>query len=90
MNEEVQELFSDEFIMDLSPWSVGITFGLRAYPPNVSRKPVVRMRMSLSLAKVLAITLRRIIREYEGRAGIPVELPAEVLSELGIAPEDWT
>lgn len=87
--EEVQELFFDEAGFHIGPWSAAITFGLAAMPPNVTLKPVLRVRMPLSLYKTLGIIISRSVRQYEERAHQTIELPDEVLNELGIAPDDW-
>jgi hypothetical protein len=84
-----EEYFSDVFWSALSPWSVAITFGLRMASPTEKDTPKIRVRMPLQQAKALAIILLRAVRAYEIDNDITVELPQQLLKNLGIPLEDW-
>jgi hypothetical protein len=86
---QVTEDFSDVFETHINPWSAAITFGRRATKEGDAHLYTMRMRMPLQQAKALAVILLRSIRSYEERSGADIDLPAEVLQALNIAPEDW-
>lgn len=84
-----QEYFSDVFWTQISPWSASITFGLRLARPSEKDTPKIRMRMPLQQAKALAFLLLRAVRAYEDKFKVNIELPDDLLNELGIPLEDW-
>ena len=102
---EVPEVYADLFWITLSPYTVIFDFGKRLAPrrehterdegqqPDPQQRQmssiVARIRMSPEHAKVLAIILRRHLQEYERQTGVMIDVPAPILQELGIAPEDW-
>jgi hypothetical protein len=45
--------------------------------------------MSLENAKVLAMLLRRNLKNYEREHRLEIALPAQAYTQLGIAKEDW-
>lgn len=86
---EVDERFSDIVGTHINPWSASISFGLRSNAPDELHKMTTRIRMPLQQAKVLALLLLRGIRQYEEQGQVNIELPPQILQELGIPPEDW-
>ena len=88
-SQSPEEHFSDVFWTSLSPWSVAITFGLRMVRPEEQDTPKIRMRMPLQQAKALAVILLRAVRRYESDASVTIELPDQLLENLGIPSEDW-
>ena len=88
-SEPPEEFFSDVFWTSISPWSASITFGLRMTRPSDRDIPTIRMRMPLQQAKALSILLLRAVRAYENKANVTIELPDDLLNELGISQEDW-
>ena len=85
----VEETFSDIIEMNLNPWDAVVTFGLRSTMPTDDHNFKTRVRMPLTQAKVLAVLLTRNIRQLEQRMDVDVDLPDAMLTELGIAKEDW-
>jgi len=83
------EYFSDVFWLTINPWSAAVTYGLRMAREDESDTPKIRVRMPLQQAKVLAVLLLRAVRQYEVKANLTIELPKEMLKDLGIPPEDW-
>ncbi len=89
MTDEIHEFFSDIFSIHLNPWASALTFGLRAVQKGEQDKYNIRIRMSLEQLKALAVVLRRVVRDYEQRTQTKIDLPKELLNQLGIGPEDW-
>jgi hypothetical protein len=53
-------------------------------------RTVAYVRMSLEHAKVVAILLRRVLKNHEDQQGSPIGLHPQVCTELTISPrEDW-
>jgi hypothetical protein len=86
---DIKEEFSDVFETHINPWSAAITFGRRATKVDEKTYFTTRMRMPLQQAKALAVMLLRNIRSYEGQTNTNIDLPRQLLDELGIPPEDW-
>ena len=54
------------------------------------KTPVATIRMSLEHAKLMAIILRKQLRQFEQQLGQEIALPAQVFQQLGLSPkEDW-
>jgi hypothetical protein len=45
--------------------------------------------MSLEHAKVMAMIMRRTLKDYERGTGCPINLPAKLCNEMGLSLEDW-
>lgn len=51
---------------------------------------VANVRMSLEHAKVMAIMLRKQLKNCEAQAGVDIQLPQSLYQQLGISKqEDW-
>jgi len=88
-DNEIQEVFGDVFSIHISPWASALTFGLRGVQKGEQDKYNIRIRMSLEQVKALAVMLRRAVREYEEKTQTKIDLPRDLLNQLGIGPEDW-
>ncbi len=88
---EIPEYYSDAIGINLNmPWTVALTFGLRATTPDQKSTDVVRVRMSPEHAKVTAMLLRKNIKKYEEQAKTSINLPAEMYTRLGLdSIDDW-
>jgi len=88
---EIPEYYSDAVEINLNmPWTVALTFGLRATTPDQKPTEVVRVRMSPEHAKVTAMILRKNIKKYEEQAKTSINLPAEMYTRLGLdSIDDW-
>ncbi len=92
---EIPDIYSDQFNMAMSPYGIALTFSLSpsmpsALPNQVPATPQAVVRMSLEHAKVLAMMLRRNIKQYELEAlGDPVKLPQATLAQLHLSDSDW-
>ena len=87
------EVYCDAFTITVSAWGANLTFQLReAHPEATSIKQPERLgtvRMSNEHLKALTFLLRRQVIQYEQQQGVRCDLPVQVLSQMGIAPEDW-
>lgn len=93
MTPDLPEFYVDQFTTTAGVYGVAITFGLSTpHPsgvPQVPAKEVVRLRMSLEHAKVMALLLRRQLKRYEEETGAIINIPMRLYNGLGISPEDW-
>jgi hypothetical protein len=90
MDEPV--LYSDGIQIGVSPFTVtlGFTVAPPAQPGAQASIPVATIRMSLEHAKVMAIILRKQLKQFEEQLGAEIALPHQVYQQLGVSPkEDW-
>jgi len=90
---DLPEHYIDQFIMTVGAFGTAMTFGLSAAHPSPGQVPqaqeVVRLRMSLEHAKVMAIILKRNLKAFEDQVGAQISIPREVYRQLGLSQEDW-
>jgi len=90
---EVPEFYVDQFRVTWGAYGVAMTFGLT--PPHpapgqpATPQDLVRIRMSLEHAKIMAMIMRKSLKAYERENGIEIGIPHKVYMDLGISPEDW-
>lgn len=93
-DNKIPEVYTDSFTVAVNPFGVAFTFGVNTARPTTGlvtpAKDVAIVRMSLEHAKVLAMLLRRDLRNYEINNKLEIPLPAQVYTQLGIAKEDWS
>jgi len=85
-------LYSDGIQVGISPFTVtlGFTVAPQAQPGTQAPIPIATIRMSLEHAKVMAIILRKQLRQFEQQLGHEIALPSAVYQQLGLSPtEDW-
>lgn len=82
------EFYTDTFMIRVNPYGVAIGLACRDLQ-GVSPPPGVIVYTSLQGAKVLAMLLRRVLKEMERKNDYKIELLPVVHQELGLAPEDW-
>jgi len=85
-------LYSDGIQVGISPFTVtlGFTVAPQAQPGTQVPIPVATIRMSLEHAKLMAIILRKQLRQFEQQLGQDIALPHQVCQQLGLSPkEDW-
>jgi hypothetical protein len=90
MDEPV--LYSDGIQVGISPFTVtlGFTVAPQAQPGTQAPIPVATIRMSLEHAKLMAIILRKQLKQFEQQLGQDIALPHPVYQQLGLsAREDW-
>ena len=85
-------VYSDGIQIGVSPFTVtlGFTVAPQAQPGTQVATPVATIRMSLEHAKVMAIILRKQLKQFEEQLGAEIPLPLQVYQQLGVSPkEDW-
>jgi hypothetical protein len=92
--ESAPDIYADQFNMAVSPYGVALTFMLTPSNPTPIQVPTgdpkAVVRMSLEHAKVMAMVLRRSIKQYELETlGDPVRVPRAILAQLKLSEDDW-
>jgi hypothetical protein len=89
-SERIPEFYSDGIEISLTmPWTVALTFSLKDTSEERKPNPQVIVRMSPEQAKVSAMLLKRLLRNYEVQTGCPINLPENLCKQLGLPLEDW-
>jgi hypothetical protein len=87
------DYYVDSFRFTVSPYGAAFTLGTSVPHPSPGKvapgKDLLVLRMSLEQAKVLAMMLRRNLKNYEEENRLEIALPAQLFTQLGIAKEDW-
>ena len=87
------DVYADQFTVTTGAYGVALSFSLSPAHPSpgsqASPERVATIRMSLEHLKTMTFVARRQLTRYEQETGITVGVPAQVLSQLQIAPEDW-
>ena len=87
------DLYSDAFTVTVTPWGANLSFQLReAHPsPTSVQQPahLGTIRMSNEHLKTVIFMLRRQVLLHEEGTGTSYAVPTQILSQLGIAREDW-
>jgi len=92
MMPDVPDIYCDQFTMAHNPYGVIVTFGLTSNMPNAQSMPVpqVVVRMSLEHAKVMAMVIRKTLKQYElEHLGDPIKIPQALAQQLHFADGDW-
>jgi hypothetical protein len=56
-------------------------------PPKSERQATVRM--SLEHMKVMSFIMQRSVKQYEAQTGTTIQIPMQMLNQMGISLEDW-
>jgi hypothetical protein len=91
---EPVDVYADQFQVHTGPYGCTLNFLLTGPTPPAPGSPVqagriATVRMSLEHLKVMTYMLRQQVLEYERRTATSVQLPPEMLNQLGIGREDW-
>jgi len=93
MPEQSFDVYADAFIVSVTAWGANISFELHEpHPSPQAPKPSTRLgtvRMSIEHLKTMTYMLKRQVGLAEQNTGVIVDLPTQLLSQLGIAREDW-
>jgi len=87
---ETPEYYSDGIELSLTmPWTVALTFSVK--DTSEDRTPVqqVRIRMSPEHAKVMAMLLHKMLRQYEDETKSPINLPGDLFQSFGLSESRW-
>ncbi len=90
---ETFDLYTDVFTVTVTPWGANLSFQLReAHPSPASIQQPSQLgtvRMSNEHLKTMIFILRQQMRLHEEAYRTSYDVPTEILSQLGIAREDW-
>lgn len=92
---DAPDYYSDQLTMTIGPFGVALTFGRSpniapAVPGQAQPETQAVVRMSLEHLKVMAMIIRRNLKQYELEAlGDPIRLPRDVLRQLRLTDDDW-
>jgi len=91
MNEQLPEFYGDVFQLVTNVWGVSLVFSLSAPKPKevAKARDVCIVRVSHETAKALSMMLRQQLRNYERDMQTSIALPSKVMTDLGLAQEDW-
>ena len=87
-------VFIDQFQLNTSPYGATLNFMLTdpmppspGTPPKSERQATVRM--SLEHMKVMSFIMQRSMKQYEAQTGTTIQIPMQMLNQMGISLEDW-
>ena len=94
MAESIPDIYCDQLQLALSPYGLALTFALSQTNPPAGgpATPTSQaiVRMSLEHAKVMAMIIRKQLKQYElEHLGDPINIPSKVLADLKLQKEDW-
>lgn len=92
--EQYPDLYFDNIRVTTTVFGVNMTLALgNPHPENESeakkQKKLATIRTSLEHAKLLAMLLRKQIKNYENNTGIEIKLPSEIFTGLNLDENDW-
>ncbi len=90
--EDPEPVYSDGLSVGCAPFTVALMFTISNSPNrgNLPPRSVADIRMSPEHAKVMAIILRKQLKDFEAQMGRPIQVHPGVMQSLGISPtEDW-
>ena len=87
----IPDVYCDGVGIQVSPF--GLVLNLTQSPPTPGTqqpKTAAYVRMSLEHAKVMAIMLRKVLKQTEEQQGSPIVLHPLIYTQMGISrQEDW-
>jgi len=87
---EIPEYYSDGVEISLTmPWTVALTFSVKDTSEERKPTPQVRIRMSAEQAKVTAMLLHKLLKQYEEQSKSPINLPDELFEQLKLPRSIW-
>ena len=88
--KEIPEFYADMF--EVVGGAYGIVLNFMKSPPvprTELKETVARIRMSWEHTKAMTFIMQRHVKKVERDAGVSYPMPTKVLSDMGIAKEDW-
>ncbi len=92
MEGQVPEVYADGAQFAISPFTVILVFTVQpaGQPGTVAPAKVAHVRMSPEHAKVMAILLRKQLKNFEEQLGDPIPIHPQLAQQLGISrQDDW-
>lgn len=91
----VPDFYADQFTMAQSAYGIAFSFNLSPSTPGPMPRqqqstPQVVVRMSLEHAKIMAMMVRKNLKQYElEHLGDAIKLPRHVLQQMNLSEDDW-
>lgn len=90
----VPDVYCDQINMVQSAYGITFTFGVGPSSPTLGGSNRIEervvLRMSLELAKVLAMLVHKNVKQYElEHLGDPIRIPIKQLEQMGLLDEPW-
>lgn len=84
------DIYADGLQVVLTQYGATITLSLSEHSISGGHQdvPFAKVRLSLELAKVLSMILRRDMRNYEDASGTKVMISSNILNNIGMSIED--
>jgi hypothetical protein len=89
MVEQVPEYYSEVFSIRTNPWGVAITFAVASPKDGIEAHDSCVVRLGHETAKTISMMLRNQLKSYERDTNTTIAIPQKVMSDLGLAPENW-
>ena len=89
---DIPEIYCDGLQLGISAYTAILSLTMNPAGQTGTMPPigVANVRMSLQHAKVMAIMLRKQLKNFEDQAGIEIQIPNSLYQQLGISKhEDW-
>jgi len=83
----VPEFYVDGSAYEASVYTVTLVLGTSMSTGHL--RPSTTIRMSHTHAKVLAMALKRFLKQTEEALGAPIAIPKQALEETGLSLDDW-
>ena len=89
------DVYADQSTLALNPYSMTINFqkspsSPTGLVPGAGNETVAVIRMSLEHAKILAMIIRRTLKQFELESlGDPINIPRSLLQQMNLTVEDW-
>jgi len=89
--KEIPEYYSDQFMLAGGPYGVVISLAKSPAEPAPGKvaETVARIRMSYEHLKTMTFVLARHVKKVERENAVSYPIPSKILSNLGVAKEDW-
>ena len=87
---EIPQYYCDGIEISLTmPWTVALTFSVKETSADRTPVPQAIVRMSPEHAKVVAMLLQRILKQYEVESKSPINLPDDLFQSFVLSRSDW-
>ena len=94
MPDDTPDVYADGFQVVTNAYGATFMFSKREAvipPPGQSQAilPQAVVRVSLQQAKVIAMVMRRHLKQWERDNNVEIAIPPKLFAELGLSVEDW-
>jgi hypothetical protein len=89
MSEVLPEYYGDIYYVRTNQWGIAVTFALSSPKEGGEDRDVCVVRLSHEAAKVLAMLIRKQLKNYEKDNDTVVTIPSGTLKSLNLTSADW-